>query len=114
MGRRARARRRPPGGEARREPPEQAFLDDAPALRWRFPDLGHVAESTQGRLYRDALLVLFPSLYEGFGLIPFEAASVETACAYSHRASMRELLPRVGALPSFDIEEAGLVCPPIC
>ena len=38
-------------------------------------------------------LVVFPSLYEGFGLIPFEAAHFGTASVYTHRASMRELAP---------------------
>ena len=88
-------------------PAEQAFLADTPALRSRVADLGHVSENVQGGLYRGAQLVLFPSLYEGFGLVPFEAASVGTACVYTHRASMRDLLPSIGALPSFDIEEAG-------
>jgi glycosyltransferase involved in cell wall biosynthesis len=86
---------------------EQALLNDTPALRPRVADLGYVPESVQGALYRSAQLVLFPSMYEGFGLIPFEAASAGTACAYTHRASMRELLPPLGALPSFDVEEAG-------
>jgi glycosyltransferase involved in cell wall biosynthesis len=86
---------------------EQALLAGEPAMRSRVVDLGHVSDSVQGALYRSAELVLFPSLYEGFGLIPFEAAAAGTACVYAHRASMQELLPPVGALPSFDLAEAG-------
>ena len=66
-----------------------------------------MAEPEQTALYQGASLVLFPSLYEGFGMIPFEAATLGTACAYTHLASMRELLPSSGALPSLDVEEAG-------
>jgi glycosyltransferase involved in cell wall biosynthesis len=94
-------------GRGSSRPAEQAVLDSDPAFRSRVLDLGYVPAASQGALYRSAELVLFPSLYEGFGLIPFEAASLGTACAYTHRASMRELLPVVGALPSFDVEEAG-------
>ena len=45
--------------------------------------------------------------YEGFGFVPFEAAALGTACAYTHRSSMRELLPAVGALPSFELDAAS-------
>jgi glycosyltransferase involved in cell wall biosynthesis len=86
---------------------ERALLAAAPALRPRVADLGHVSGVVQSALYRDAELVVFPSLYEGFGLIPFEAALAGTACVYNHRASMRELLPAIGALPSLDVDEAG-------
>jgi glycosyltransferase involved in cell wall biosynthesis len=95
-----------PGRGSSREA-EQAVLESDAVLRPRVVDLGYVPEAVQGSLYRSAELVLFPSLYEGFGLIPFEAASAGTACLYTHRSSMRELLPGVGALPSFDVEEAG-------
>jgi glycosyltransferase involved in cell wall biosynthesis len=79
----------------------------ARSLEGRVAELTHVPHGQQASLYRGAELVLFPSLYEGFGLIPFEAAAMGKACVYSHRSSMRELLPEAGALPSFDLEESG-------
>lgn len=86
---------------------EQALLARSPALRDRVVDLGHVTEDEQLALYRDAALVLFPSLYEGFGFIPYEAAALGTACVYVARGPMQELLPPAGALPSFDVDAAG-------
>jgi glycosyltransferase involved in cell wall biosynthesis len=88
-------------------PAEALFLEHAPSLAGRVVDLGHVPEAEQLALYRDAELVLFPSLYEGFGFIPFEAAALGTACVYADRPAMNEHLPTAGALPSFDLEEAG-------
>ena len=55
-----------------------------------------VAEVSEGErlwLYRHAGLVLFPTLYEGFGLVPFEAAVAGTPCLSSRVASLDEVLP---------------------
>jgi FkbM family methyltransferase len=87
--------------EAERRLIHESGLDD------RVLDLGHVAEPEQLALYRDAELVLFPSLYEGFGFIPFEAAALGTACVYANRSSMAEMLPASGTLASFELEETG-------
>jgi glycosyltransferase involved in cell wall biosynthesis len=77
---------------------ENAFLADRPELRARFVDLGHVTDEEQRWLYRHAQLVVYPTLYEGFGLIPFEAAALGTACVYSSRSSVAEYLPAEGAI----------------
>lgn len=86
---------------------EAALVGASPPLRGRVIDRGIVTEAEREALYRGAELVLFPSMYEGFGLVPFEAATFGTACAYTYRASMREYLPDAGAFPSFDVDEAG-------
>jgi glycosyltransferase involved in cell wall biosynthesis len=88
-------------------PAERALLEGAPSLVGRVSDLEFVTSAEQAGLYRGAELVLFPSLYEGFGFVPFEAATFGTACIYAHRSSLRDLLPETGALPSFDLAEAG-------
>ena len=93
------------GGEHARGssvPAEQAFVAEHPVLSERVRWLGHVRDDEQLALYRDAELVLFPSLYEGFGFVPFEAAALGTASVYTLRSSMGELLPPDGALPSLD------------
>jgi glycosyltransferase involved in cell wall biosynthesis len=87
-----------PGGSS--VPEEQRLLERDPRLRERVLILGHVSESQKRALYRDAALTLFPSLYEGFGLIPFESAAFGTPCLYAWRGSLPEFLPRAGALPS--------------
>ena len=87
-----------PSGSSRSE--EQSLLRRDPILSERVLVLGHVSESEKGALYRAAAVTLFPSLYEGFGLIPFESAAFGTPCVYPWRASLPEFLPRAGAMPS--------------
>jgi glycosyltransferase involved in cell wall biosynthesis len=86
-----------PWGNSRED--ERVILERDPELRARVLDVGYVTEAEKRALYRDAALVLFPSLYEGFGLVPFEAAAYGTGCLYAWRGPMREFLPSVGALP---------------
>ena len=93
---------------------EERFLAQAPSLSDRVIDLGHVPESEQLALYRDAELVLFPSLYEGFGFIPFEAAALGTASVYARRSAMDELLPAsVRCHRSTSRRRAGSCRPPL-
>ena len=86
---------------------EAQYVTEHAALKERVLDLGHVGDRDRLALMAGAELVLFPSYFEGFGFVPFEAAAVGTACVYAHLSAMRELLPLDGALPSFDVEEAG-------
>lgn len=79
-------------------PEEDAFLAAHPEVKSRVVDLGRVTDAEKEWLYAHARLVLFPSLYEGFGLIPFEAASCGTPCVYGWRSSLPEYLPRRGAV----------------
>jgi glycosyltransferase involved in cell wall biosynthesis len=81
-------------------PQERAILASEPRLRERVVVIDHVSERAKRGLYRDAALVLFPSLYEGFGLVPFEAAAFGTPCLYSWRGALSEFLPSSGALPA--------------
>lgn len=94
-------------GHGSSHPAEEALVRDSPALAGRVADLGYVSDAERLALYAGAELVLYPTLQEGFGFVPFEAAALGKACVYAHRASMRELLPAAGALPSFDLDEAG-------
>jgi glycosyltransferase involved in cell wall biosynthesis len=84
---------------------EEAFLAQHRELRARFLDLGRVNDEEQRWLYRHAEVVIYPTLYEGFGLIPFEAAAVGTACLYSSRSSVAEFLPAEGAV--LDVADVG-------
>jgi glycosyltransferase involved in cell wall biosynthesis len=54
---------------------------------------GPVAEQEKSWLYANAAAVLYPTTYEGFGLIPFEAAAAGTPCAWAAVASLADLLP---------------------
>jgi glycosyltransferase involved in cell wall biosynthesis len=77
---------------------EEIFWRDREQLKRRFLDLGRVTDAELHWLYSHAVLVLFPTLYEGFGLIPFEAAAAGTPSVYSARSSLGEYLPSEGAV----------------
>jgi glycosyltransferase involved in cell wall biosynthesis len=47
-------------------------------VRGRVHHWGHVDDQTKWWLLRNADLILYPSIVEGFGLVPFEAAAVGT------------------------------------
>src|SRR5215831_3078783 len=56
-------------------------------------DCAAVSESEKAWLYRRAALVIYPTVHEGFGLVPFEAAAYETPCMWAAGTSLSELLP---------------------
>jgi glycosyltransferase involved in cell wall biosynthesis len=87
---------------------EEAFLVDRKELRANVIDLPRVTDAERRWLYRHAALVLFPTLYEGFGLVPFESAAEGTPCLYSNRSSVAEFLPKEGALLDLgDVDESA-------
>jgi glycosyltransferase involved in cell wall biosynthesis len=84
---------------------ERAYLKRNPEISGRVSDIGPVSEEEKRWLYRNAALVLYPSLYEGFGLVPFEAAALRTPAVYAWNTSLREFLPSEGALlDGWDVE----------
>lgn len=76
-------------------------------------DLGPVGEDEKSALLGSAAAVLFPSAYEGFGLIPFEAAAAGVPCAYAPVSAQATLLPaELALLAPWDIEmSAARVAP---
>lgn len=59
-----------------------------------YRDLGEVSNETRDELFLGATFVLYPSIVEGFGLIPFEAA-MHGVFAYSTRqGGLDEYLPK--------------------
>jgi alpha-1,3-rhamnosyl/mannosyltransferase len=60
------------------------------AERVRFP--GDIANADLPALYSGAMLFVFPSLYEGFGLPPLEAMACGTPVACSQASSLPEVV----------------------
>jgi glycosyltransferase involved in cell wall biosynthesis len=60
--------------------------------------LGPVSEDRVHALYRRALALVYPSLYEGFGLPLIEAMASGTPVLASHEASIPEVLGGAGLL----------------
>jgi len=89
---------------------EALFLQSNPAIRSRVLDLGPVTEAEKQWLLRNASLVLYPSTYEGFGLVPFEAASMGTPALTARTTALIEVLgDEVVYLESFNPEEGARI-----
>lgn len=87
---------------------EAEFLLARPDRRDEVHTIGAVTEGEKRWLYEHAALVLYPSVTEGFGLIPFEAAQHGVATLAARRSSMVETLPDdILTLESFDVGEAA-------
>ena len=51
-----------------------------------------MSEAEKAWLYARATAVLYPTVYEGFGLVPFEAAAAGTPCFWAPQSSLPEVL----------------------
>ena len=79
---------------------EAAWRAAHPQLTIDVVALGECAEAEKAWLYRNAALVLYPTTFEGFGFIPFEAAEAGAPSLWADQSSMGDLLPS---------EHAGIV-----
>jgi GT2 family glycosyltransferase/glycosyltransferase involved in cell wall biosynthesis len=73
---------------------EAEFLALRPEVAEAVTDLPVVSEPEKAWLLSHSCAVLYPTIYEGFGLIPFEAARVGVPCAFAPHTSLEEVLPR--------------------
>lgn len=77
---------------------EDDVLARLPAdVRARVHRIGHVSEANKWWLLRHAGLALYPSVVEGFGLVPFESAAVATPCLTFEGTAPGELLGSTSA-----------------
>ncbi len=74
-------------------PEEARFLQRHPRLAPAVLDLGAVTEAEKRWLFERCDLVVYPSVLEGFGLVPFEAAAHRVPCLWAPGSSLSELLP---------------------
>ncbi len=58
--------------------------------------MGYVTDETLNLLYNHAALLVYPSLYEGFGLPPLEAMTAGCPVAVSHTSSLPEVVGDAG------------------
>ncbi len=78
-------------------------LDDPPARTFL---AGHVEDRLLPALYAGAMAMIYPSIYEGFGLPPLEAMASGTAVLAGNRSSLPELVLDSGLLVDpFNVEE---------
>jgi glycosyltransferase involved in cell wall biosynthesis len=69
----------------------EGILAGSAALRQRVVFTGYVGDDALPRLYHDAAALVFPSLYEGFGLPPLEAMAGGCPVVASSAASIPEI-----------------------
>jgi glycosyltransferase involved in cell wall biosynthesis len=72
---------------------ERALLDERPELREAVVTLGPVSEREKAWLIAHAGAVVYPSVYEGFGLVPFESALAGVPCVFAPQSSLAEAAP---------------------
>jgi len=93
----------PPYGSS--TPAEAEYLLHHPELTDSVVSLGMVSEAEKAWLYDNSGLVLYPTISEGFGLVPFEAAHYGVPCLSTRQGSLAEVLP--ADLPTIDSFEVG-------
>jgi glycosyltransferase involved in cell wall biosynthesis len=72
---------------------EARYLEADPELREVVERIGPVDEAEKAWLMANAAALVYPSSYEGFGLVPFEAARAGTPCVWAPQGSLGEVLP---------------------
>jgi glycosyltransferase involved in cell wall biosynthesis/GT2 family glycosyltransferase len=77
---------------------EAGFLLRHPSVERATVRMGAVTEGEKDWLMARASCLLYPTVYEGFGLVPFEAAAAQVPCAFAPQASLAEVLPAECAL----------------
>lgn len=90
---------------------EQARRSVEPSWQDRVVFLPFVEEDDMVQLYQQAVAVLYPTLYEGFGFPALEAQAVGTPVLFSALGSLRELEgPAAEILPPNDLDAWTQVC----
>jgi glycosyltransferase involved in cell wall biosynthesis len=64
-----------------------------------------ITDSRLATLYHHSIALVYPSLYEGFGIPPLEAMACETAVIASNRSSIPEVVGDAGLLVDPECEE---------
>jgi GT2 family glycosyltransferase len=72
---------------------EHRWLEQHPALAADVIALPSVSEAEKAWLLRNAALVAYPTLSEGFGMVPFEAALAGTPVLTTRQGALHEVLP---------------------
>lgn len=77
-------------------------------------ELGAVCDDEKAWLLAHAAAVVYPTLYEGFGLVPFEAANAGTPCLFAPQTSLAEVLPQDAAsIVPWDAEASATAAAPL-
>jgi glycosyltransferase involved in cell wall biosynthesis len=90
---------------------ESELLRAAPELEQAIVELGPVSESEKEWLMANTRAVVYPSAYEGFGLVPFESALRGVPCLFAARSSLAEVAPeQTAAILAWDPVQSAERC----
>ncbi len=92
---------------------EQELLSGNPDLAGSVLDLGQVDEPRRRWLYTHASALVYPTTYEGFGLLPFEAAQSGLPCLFAAQASLAELAGDAATLIPWDAHASATAVLPL-
>ena len=93
---------------------ERAALEADPALAELVIDVGFVDDAARSWLYEHAQAIVYPSVYEGFGYVPFEAAAAGLPCLYASAGALAELAgPELGPLVPWDPDASADAAAPL-
>jgi len=79
------------------EEDERGFLDAHQRVAERTVDLESVSGEEKQWLCERSAGLIYPSVYEGFGLVPFEAAEAGRPCFFAWQTALTETLPEKAA-----------------
>jgi glycosyltransferase involved in cell wall biosynthesis len=100
-----------PHGSSRED--ERQLLRSAPELADLTVDLGAVDEEGKKWLYAHASALLYPTVYEGFGLLPVEAARAGLPCLFASQASLSEIAGAAASLIPWDARASAAAVLPL-
>jgi glycosyltransferase involved in cell wall biosynthesis len=83
---------------------ERELLSSEPELSAHVIDVGAIAEAERNWCFANARAIVYPSLYEGFGLLPTEAAAWGVPCLFAPQASLAEIAPESATLVPWDAD----------
>ena len=72
--------------------------------------LAAVSEAEKRWLLEECAAVVYPTTYEGFGLVPFEAAHAGAPCLFAPVSSLAELAPEAALLVPWDADLSADRC----
>jgi glycosyltransferase involved in cell wall biosynthesis len=100
-----------PHGSSRES--ERELLSRNPDLAGSVHDLAQVDEPCRRWLYTHASALIYPTTYEGFGLLPFEAAQSGLPCLFAAQASLAELAGDAATLIPWDARASATAVLPL-
>lgn len=87
---------------------ERAYLAQHPTLGEAVVELGAVSEQEKAWLLAHTSAVVYPSVYEGFGLVPFESALSGVPCVFAALSSLAGAAPAgTATILPWDVEASA-------